>query len=537
MNTTFRRRRLMVGLGLTLVALAVAAITVFSVREQVHAATDPVMDLAIGGCTTKDDPGAKTHAKPTCLIAFGDSFTLDASLEALNLSDNEPDTVAGYREFKIRMDYTDGLALGSRSVVWPDCDTGNITDTSGSGSVIVVCPIKSGVPFDESTFLGTLLEVNFTCKGSSSPAPESISLIAGVVEPFSHLHNDIDGFENVNENATVTLNVSCEASTPTPTPTPTVTLTSTPKTAPTPKTTATPNVGADGSLRVDADSDASTTEKFAYHLVGGDNFTVCIFGDAPSVAIAGYQVHVEWASAVLSFEDVSPSDTINYDFFHTSQRDGGVCRPPFGASVDSFSQSAAGPVELNVQGPQATSLCPDGAEFVELTFSCNSLGPNQTFATANITMTGPGVDTYFLDSSKSKIDVDLTSVQIRCMDGSVDSDLDGCTNAQELGSSEVLGGRRDPLNFWDFFDTPNTENVRDKVVTMTDIMAVAGRFGSGDPNIDPLSPPPPSPAYHTAFDRTPALPGADPWDLQAADGSIVLLDILAVANQFGHTCA
>ncbi|KKK48456.1 hypothetical protein LCGC14_3144910, partial [marine sediment metagenome] len=35
---------------------------------------------------------------------------------------------------------------------------------------------------------------------------------------------------------------------------------------------------------------------------------------------------------------------------------------------------------------------------------------------------------------------------------SSDTDLDGCTDREELGGDETLGGKRDPLNFWDFYD-------------------------------------------------------------------------------------
>lgn len=34
-----------------------------------------------------------------------------------------------------------------------------------------------------------------------------------------------------------------------------------------------------------------------------------------------------------------------------------------------------------------------------------------------------------------------------------DTDADGCTDFQELGSTAGLGGLRDPFNKWDYFDT------------------------------------------------------------------------------------
>jgi len=134
-----------------------------------------------------------------------------------------------------------------------------------------------------------------------------------------------------------------------------------------------------------------------------------------------------------------------------------------------------------------------------------------------------------------------------------DTDKDGCLDGREVGPSEMLGGRRNPLNFWDFYDTPDAANVRDKVVNIQDILRVARRFSANDAGgtapinrlSDPFSAPPPEPAYHPAFDRFDPPPAAvepDPtkrevWDLQAADGFItVVQDIRLVAAQFGHSC-
>lgn len=129
-------------------------------------------------------------------------------------------------------------------------------------------------------------------------------------------------------------------------------------------------------------------------------------------------------------------------------------------------------------------------------------------------------------------------------DCDVDSDGDSCPDAWELGPDPRLGGQRDPHNPWDFYDPPGNNNVRDKKVNLFDILAVVMRFGARDGNgnapinraSDPLSAPPPAPAYHPAFDRSLPPPGADPWDLGPPDGRINLLDILGLVNQYGHTC-
>ena len=115
-----------------------------------------------------------------------------------------------------------------------------------------------------------------------------------------------------------------------------------------------------------------------------------------------------------------------------------------------------------------------------------------------------------------------------------DTDNDGCTDAQENSLDETLGGRRDYLNFWDFFD-PN----RDRAVGLLDFLAVLRHFGTvGDPStLDPDLPEPPPGEYWAMVDRGGQAPGGDPWDELLANGSIGLADFLSVLRQFGHTCA
>ncbi len=118
----------------------------------------------------------------------------------------------------------------------------------------------------------------------------------------------------------------------------------------------------------------------------------------------------------------------------------------------------------------------------------------------------------------------------------IDSDSDGCTDAQELGPDPSLGGLRDPSNLWDFFDTPDLASSRDKDITGADLFRVLARFGTeGDPLLDPFSPPPAT-GYHPAYDRG-ALVGPNPWNLGPADGTVTAADIFAIIAQFGHSCA
>ncbi len=133
----------------------------------------------------------------------------------------------------------------------------------------------------------------------------------------------------------------------------------------------------------------------------------------------------------------------------------------------------------------------------------------------------------------------------------LDGDGDGCADASELGANAAQGGRRDPANVWDFFDTPATSAlVRDRAIGTGDIAAIVLRFGASDRgpgafdrNSDPLSTPglPVAPSgsranYHPAFDRRGSIAGQDPWDLRPPDGSVGAAEVAAVVTQFGHSC-
>ena len=134
----------------------------------------------------------------------------------------------------------------------------------------------------------------------------------------------------------------------------------------------------------------------------------------------------------------------------------------------------------------------------------------------------------------------------------IDSDNDGCSDDQELGSSVALGGLRDPDNPWDFFDTPASSQTgrgiavnRDKEVNIVDVGAIILRFGAvSDPPLteeealtQAFTAPSDLTSYHAGFDRGGSIPGQKPWNLLPPDGSINILDLGAVIIQFGHTCA
>jgi len=116
----------------------------------------------------------------------------------------------------------------------------------------------------------------------------------------------------------------------------------------------------------------------------------------------------------------------------------------------------------------------------------------------------------------------------------VDTDDDGCADSEELGSLPTLGGQRDPLNPWDFFDVPLPvgdpgTGTRDRQIDGNDHRAVLSKFGATEGDPIPVAPP-----YDPAYDRS--KPSPNPWNTQAPDGVIDGNDSIWVLDQFGHSC-
>lgn len=121
----------------------------------------------------------------------------------------------------------------------------------------------------------------------------------------------------------------------------------------------------------------------------------------------------------------------------------------------------------------------------------------------------------------------------------IDTDRDGCSNLEELGSDPRLGGLRDPNNPWDFFD-PNM----DGGVGLADLILILQHFYTSDRNgqatisrhSDPFTTPDPGfRQYHPRFDRG-SWVGPQPWDREPPDGHINITDLMALIVQFGHSC-
>jgi len=181
---------------------------------------------------------------------------------------------------------------------------------------------------------------------------------------------------------------------------------------------------------------------------------------------------------------------------------------------------------------------------ISLRFNCTSTASTNVITLNPASPLNPGGAA--LSDSFATVYPLSDSITINCVSASLDTDGDGCTDLREMGTNPMQGGQRNHNYFWDFYDTPDANNMRDRVITTTgDLLRVARRIGANDAmgtalinrNSDPLAgPPPPLPGYHPAFDRSWRI-GPNQWDLGPPDGTItVITDLLGVARQMAHNC-
>ena len=127
-----------------------------------------------------------------------------------------------------------------------------------------------------------------------------------------------------------------------------------------------------------------------------------------------------------------------------------------------------------------------------------------------------------------------------CEDVDPDDDNDGCTDLAELQTepgSQVTGGLRDPLYYWDFMDMWVNKQ-KDRRVNIIDVGAIVKRFGAqGDPKGDPLDPPQDLRGYHVSADRSPPDIEANLWNTGPPDGEINIIELGTLVITFGHDCS
>lgn len=140
--------------------------------------------------------------------------------------------------------------------------------------------------------------------------------------------------------------------------------------------------------------------------------------------------------------------------------------------------------------------------------------------------------TVFVEPDQTKTLPKVSPITMNCVDPQAhpgDTDGDGCSDARENGTNPALGGDRDWLNPWDFYDVaiaggvPGTDGVID---LPNDVLGVITRVGSA-----------PGPPYDVRYDRG-AWVGLNSWtDTAPPDGVIDSdTDIDGVFAQYGDNC-
>lgn len=132
------------------------------------------------------------------------------------------------------------------------------------------------------------------------------------------------------------------------------------------------------------------------------------------------------------------------------------------------------------------------------------------------------------------------------------------SNASDLFSlsrhfvPHFLGGQRDPLNPWDFFDVPvpallpsNTTGVRNKLVSLSDVLADLTYVGTAAANPNAANA---NGAKYGSdlnnngvvdgreYDRAPSIVPGEPWHSGPPNGVVTLGDVLVVLAQVGTNC-
>jgi hypothetical protein len=193
--------------------------------------------------------------------------------------------------------------------------------------------------------------------------------------------------------------------------------------------------------------------------------------------------------------------------------------PPFPAFAKGFVVIES-PAELDVWGVYTSSESAAGAG-TGITLDVEVV-PYELQDFCDITVLGADPDADNLTTAQ-----ELAIGTHPCIN---DTDKDSCADGEETvtgAGAELLGGNRDPLNPWDFYNV--VDPIAPRVIDLDDAFAVLYKFGAvyGDPV--PVAPP-----YDARHDRT--TPSPNYWNTQAPEGVIDLDDFFWNLVQFGHTC-
>ena len=110
--------------------------------------------------------------------------------------------------------------------------------------------------------------------------------------------------------------------------------------------------------------------------------------------------------------------------------------------------------------------------------------------TTEITQTGFLLSAFGEDEAGELYITDYSAGRVLKLLPAPDTDGDGCSDIDEGGPDHVIGGQRNPADFWDFFDVTN-----DRVIDLSDAIDVLSYFGadgSGASNLRDRSVPVPA---------------------------------------------
>ena len=302
----------------------------------------------------------------------------------------------------------------------------------------------------------------------------------------------------------------------------------------------------DGSVAVDCDAATGGLQSNCAYPVGATFDVQIHVTAAPTGGYFSHQMKLRWSDSLVDYlATANPADENLWGYCTLPLRLDNRTNDPPDPSV-LFGCTALPPLRGGETGTGA---------ILQFQFQCQQAGsgPLQLVPRVGDLQNG----SHFLDAALNPIEPTLTDATVACVaapaptptatppDPNLDTDGDGCSDIEEQSADPLLGGQRDPFSFWDFFDTPDQSNVRDKAIAISDLGRLVARFGAtrGSPPTkqealaEALSPPPPAPAYHAAFDRGGPIPGQNLWNQLSPNGTIAIADIGGIVAQFGHYCA
>ena len=437
-------------------------------------------------CPSGTDPG---HV----CIDVGSSFTL--SVEAIGIPATGYVLMQSYIVYGADLDFKQASAASE--IVWPDCNIAQVSglwDASGlvttdlNVAVAVHHGCLSGLPpLPKSNHIGTLVSLSFNCAATSSstevkllPDGDAIAATNGA------LYKDINSASVIPKVSNLFLD--CVAPPPTPTDTPTDT--------PTPTSTRTPTITSTPTMTPTPPPVESTSTPIGPgggSLGTGTGDSVEVELDVPPDALPESEdITIEVFLAEDIPEAVGDAQTLSRVFRFLP--DGLTFDPPAIVTITYTDAEVVGIDESAIEPIVYNSLTGD-------------------WEVANVIDRDAGANTITISMSHFS--------DVHTCHGD-DCDEDGCTNTQEQGSDETLGGLRDPTKGSDFYDVND-----DQFIDLTnDIFEVIQHYA-------PMGT---EPEYDVNFDRGPS-EGPNVWNMTEADGVIDLTnDIFGVIQQYFHSC-